>query len=100
MEALQTRESQHDVVLVSKDINLRIKAAIAGLRSEDYENDRALSDLDLLYTGVTQLPEDFWALHGKGMRSWTERGRTYYEVARGDNEAWYANQFLHLPGDE
>ncbi|HEY4560118.1 MAG TPA: PhoH family protein [Lysobacter sp.] len=100
VEALQSRESQADVVLVSKDINLRIKAAIAGLRSEDYENDRALSDLDLLYTGVTQLPEDFWALHGKGMRSWTERGRTYYEVARGENEDWYANQFLHLPGDE
>ncbi|HZX80718.1 MAG TPA: PhoH family protein, partial [Lysobacter sp.] len=100
VEALQRRESQLDVVLVSKDINLRIKAAIAGLRSEDYENDRALSDLDLLYTGVTRLPEDFWSRHGKGMRSWTERGRTYYEVARGDGEDWYPNQYLHLPGDE
>ena len=59
VEALQTRESQHDVVLVSKDINLRIKAAIAGLRSEDHENYCALSDLDLLYNGVTQLTEDF-----------------------------------------
>ncbi|WP_133501262.1 PhoH family protein [Cognatilysobacter terrigena] len=100
VEALQTREPGVEVVLVSKDINLRIKAAIAGLISEDYENDRALSDLDLLYTGVTALPEDFWSTHGKGMRSWTERGRTYYEVARVEGDDWYANQFLHLPGDE
>ncbi|MGY4515993.1 PhoH-like ATPase [Lysobacter sp. HA18] len=100
VEALQSREPGTEVVLVSKDINLRIKAAIAGLLSEDYENDRALSDLDLLYTGVTALPEDFWQRHGKGMRSWTERGRTYYEVGRVDGDDWYANQFLHLPGDE
>ncbi|GAB2520957.1 PhoH family protein [Lysobacter humi (ex Lee et al. 2017)] len=100
VESLRNREPDADVVLVSKDINLRIKAAIAGLDSEDYENDRALTDLDLLYTGVTELPEDFWARHGKGLRSWTERGRTYYEIARQDGDDWYANQFLHLPGDE
>lgn len=98
--ALQKREPDVPVVLVSKDINMRIKAAIAGLVSEDYENDRALTDLDLLYTGVTQLPEDFWSRHGKGLRSWTERGRTYYEIARQDGDDWYPNQFLHLPGDE
>jgi PhoH-like ATPase len=98
--ALQKREPDVPVVLVSKDINMRIKAAIAGLVSEDYENDRALTDLDLLYTGVTALPEDFWARHGKGLRSWTERGRTYYELDRQEGDDWYANQFLHLPGDE
>ncbi|TZF90578.1 PhoH family protein [Cognatilysobacter lacus] len=100
VESLQARQSDTEVVLVSKDINLRIKAAIAGLRSEDYENDRALSDLDLLYTGVTELPADFWSRHGKGLRSWTERGRTFYEIARRDDDDWYASQFLHLPGEE
>ncbi len=100
VESLQQREPDVGVVLVSKDINLRIKAAIAGLSSEDYENDRALTDLDLLFTGVTELPEDFWQRHGKGLRSWTERGRTFYEVARADGDDWYANQFLHLPGDD
>jgi PhoH-like ATPase len=98
--ALQKREPEVPVVLVSKDINMRIKAAIAGLVSEDYENDRALTDLDLLYTGVVELPEDFWSRHGKGLRSWTERGRTYYEIARQTGDDWYPNQFLHLPGDE
>src|SRR5690606_13833078 len=87
------------VVFVSKDINLRIKAAIAGIASEDYENDRALDDFSLLYTGATALPEDFWQRHGKDLKSWTDKGRTYYEVRRGDDE-WHPNQYLYLPGDE
>ena len=88
------------VVFVSKDINLRIKAAIAGIASEDYENDRALDDFSLLYTGATALPADFWQRHGKDLRSWTDKGRTYYEVRRGDDDDWHPNQFLYLPGDE
>jgi PhoH-like ATPase len=98
--ALQEESPEVPVVFVSKDINLRIKASIAGIVSEDYENDRALDDFSLLYTGATALPEDFWQQHGKELRSWTEKGRTYYEIARRDNDDWYPNQFLYLPGDE
>ncbi len=101
--ALKEEEPGVPVVFVSKDINLRIKASIAGLVSEDYENDRALDDFSLLYTGATALPEDFWQRHGKDLKSWTDKGRTYYEIARGDDDAqgdsWYPNQFLYLPGD-
>lgn len=88
------------VVLVSKDINLRIKASIVGVQAEDYENDRALDDFNLLYTGATQLPEDFWKRHGDNLRSWTERGRTFYEIKAVPEDGWYANQFLYLPGEE
>ncbi len=88
------------VVLISKDINLRIKASIVGVQAEDYQNDRALDDFNLLYTGATQLPEDFWKRHGEEMRSWTERGRTFYEVRALPEDGWYANQFLYLPGEE
>ena len=88
------------VVFVSKDINLRIKAAIAGIASEDYENDRALDDFSLLYTGATALPDDFWQRHGKDLRSWTDKGRTFYEVRHGDDDGWHPNQYLYLPGDE
>src|SRR3546814_7797277 len=58
--ALKDAEPGAPVVFVSKDINLRIKAAIAGIASEDYENDRALDDFSLLYTGANPPPEDFW----------------------------------------
>src|SRR5688500_11411710 len=98
--ALQEESPDVPVVFVSTDINLRIKASIAGIVSEDYENDRALDDFSLLYTGATALPEDFWQQHGKALRSWTEKGRTYYELARRENDDWYPNQFLYLPGDE
>jgi PhoH-like ATPase len=98
--ALRQAEPGTPVVFVSKDINLRIKAAIAGIASEDYENDRALDDFSLLYTGANPLPEDFWQRHGKDLKSWTEKGRTYYEMALAEDEDWYPNQFLYLPGDE
>ena len=88
------------VVFVSKDINLRIKAAIAGIVSEDYENDRALDDFSLLYTGANELPEDFWKKHTDALRSWSERGRTHYEIDQADDEDWHPNQYVYLPGDD
>ncbi|MGY6517857.1 MAG: PhoH family protein [Lysobacteraceae bacterium] len=88
------------VVLVSKDINLRIKAAICGVTAEDYENDRALDDFSLLYAGYTELPADFWQRHQDSLRSWTDHGRTFYEIAVGEGERWHPNEFVYLPGDE
>ncbi|TXK62075.1 PhoH family protein [Alkalisalibacterium limincola] len=88
------------VVLVSKDINLRIKAAICGVDAEDYENDRALDDFSLLYSGYNELDEDFWESHKDSLKSWTDKGRTYYEIATGENEQWHPNEFVYLPGDE
>ena len=79
---LRDQHPDRAVILVTKDINLRIKASIYGIVAEDYENDRALDDFALLYTGATELPEDFWDRHPE-VRSWTERGRTFYEwIAR------------------
>jgi hypothetical protein len=50
--ALQMELPGTRVTLVSKDINLRIKAAILGVHAEDYYNDRTIEDADLLLTGV------------------------------------------------
>ena len=87
------------VVLVSKDINMRIKASITGIVAEDYENDRALDDFSLLYTGAAELPSDFWNRNENDLRSWTEKGRTYYEV-KADEDEVFPNQFLYLPGED
>ncbi len=80
-------------VLVSKDINLRIKAAIHGITAEDYENDRALDDLSLLYSGTNELSENFWNQHGE-LESWIEKGHTCYRIKAKPNELWYVNQAL------
>jgi len=82
------------VTLVSKDINLRIKAAILGLHAEDYYNDQALDDVNLLYSGTQELPADFWDTHGKDLDSWKDSGRTYYRVRGTDIADWYPNQGL------
>jgi PhoH-like ATPase len=87
------------VVLVSKDINLRIKASIYGIPAEDYENDRALDDFSLLYTGHRELPTDFWERHPE-VRSWSEKGRTMYEVKLRTEEDWQPHECLFLPGEE
>ncbi|NDY96487.1 PhoH family protein [Wenzhouxiangella limi] len=96
--SLTRRHPEKQVVLVSKDINLRIKAAIHGLLAEDYHNDRALDDLSLLYTGMRELDHSFWDLH-QPEHSWTEDGRTFYRIRRGDEEDWHPNQCLRLAGD-
>ena len=77
---LQETYPNRTVVLVSKDINMRIKARALGLAAEDYFNDKVLEDTDLLYTGVRELPADFWDRHGKGMESWQQAGHTYYRM--------------------
>ena len=97
--ALREARPKEHIALVSKDINLRIKATIFGIAAEDYENDRALDDFSLLYTGLSELPADFWDRHGE-LRSWSERGHTFYEVKRRKEEDWHPNQSLYLPGED
>jgi PhoH-like ATPase len=77
---LAKKEPAREVILVSKDINMRIKARALGLAAEDYFNDKVLEDADLLYTGVRRLPADFWDSHGKDMESWKKEGHTYYRL--------------------
>jgi PhoH-like ATPase len=77
---LQDTFGRRQVILVSKDINMRIKARALGLSAEDYFNDKVLEDTDLLYTGVRELPADFWDTHGKEMESWQQGNRTFYRV--------------------
>jgi PhoH-like ATPase len=92
----EKHKGQREVVLVSKDINMRIKARALGLPAEDYQNDKTLDDVDLLYTGVLPLPADFWERHGKTMESWQQGGHTFYRIAGPLVPALLINQFVYL----
>jgi PhoH-like ATPase len=93
---LGVQHPDKQVILVSKDINLRIKASALGLRAEDYTSDQVLEDTDLLHTGSTLLPGDFWSTHSKNMESWkAEQGRTFYRVTGPLARGWVPNQFLY-----
>lgn len=96
VRALKDMHAGRDVVLVSKDINMRVKARALGLPAEDYYNDKVLEDTDILYTGVLALPPNFWDKHGKGMESWQHGGHTYYRVAGPVVADLLVNQFVYL----
>jgi len=96
VKALGEQQPNRDVVLVSKDINMRIKARALGLPAEDYFNDKTLEDGDLLYTGVLQLPADFWDKHGKTVESWQDKGFTYYRINGPIVPQLLINQFVYL----
>jgi PhoH-like ATPase len=88
-----------DVTLVSKDINMRIKAHVLGICAEDYTSDKALDDMDLLYSGMEQLTDDFWEQHSKSLDAWKEEGRTFYKVTGPAIQHWHTNQFLYADNE-
>jgi PhoH-like ATPase len=94
VRALEGDQSGRAIVLVSKDINMRIKARALGLAAEDYFNDHVLEDTDLLYSGIVQLPDDFWIKHGKNMESWQENSSTFYRVTGPFIPSLMVNQFV------
>ena len=96
---LQEAHSKRHVILVSKDINMRIKARALGLAAEDYFNDKVLEDTDLLHTGTLELPTDFWDKHGKGMESWQQSGHTFYRIHGPLCTRMMVNQFVHQDAD-
>ncbi|HJV68065.1 PhoH family protein [Ideonella sp.] len=101
VQSLREELKGREVVLVSKDINMRVKARALGLDAEDYYNDKTLEDGDLLYTGVLPLPSDFWDRHGKTMESWSQGGHTFYRISGPLVPALMVNQFVYLesPGE-
>ncbi|WP_211450973.1 PhoH family protein [Collimonas antrihumi] len=100
VRGLEAESPGRAVVLVSKDINMRIKARAMGLPAEDYFNDHVLEDTDLLYSGIQQLPDDFWIKHGKGIESWQENkhgtGYTYYRLSGPLVPSLLVNQFVFI----
>ncbi len=97
--ALRGNHPKRDVTLVSKDINLRIKARVVGVSAEDYYNDKVLDDINLLYTGTRELSANFWASKGKALECWQSEARTFYAVPAASFEHFYPNEFLYGPED-
>ncbi|MGE4124154.1 MAG: PhoH family protein [Pusillimonas sp.] len=99
VHALQQQHGDRDVVMVSKDINMRLKALALGLRAEDYYNDHVIDDSDLLYEGVMPLPDNFWNQHGKDVESWQQGGTTYYRIKGPLCAQLIVNEFVFLEGE-
>lgn len=100
VKGLETAFPDRAVVLVSKDINMRIKATTLGIPAEDYFNDKVLDDSDMLYTGKIELESDFWESIGEGLRSWQENDATHYAFETDHPERFVVNACLTVKGDD
>lgn len=101
VSALRDRRPDREVILVSKDINMRVKARALGLAAEDYENDKTLDDGELLYSGALALPQDFWTRQSKTIESWQSGSHTFYRVSGPAVGQFHINQFVYFeaPGE-
>lgn len=82
------------VVLVTKDINVRLKARGCGIESQDYHSDQLLSDIEHLNTGYLEFSGSFWDRVEEVETSQIE-GRTLHKVARDLFEQdLFPNQFI------
>jgi PhoH-like ATPase len=101
VQALCQSHAGREVVLVSKDINMRIKARALGLPTEDYENDKTLNDGDLLYAGSMALPSDFWRTIGKKAETWQQGNSAFMRIHGALVDELLINQFVYLeqPGE-
>jgi len=101
VEALRQRHAPRDVVLVSKDINMRVKARALGLAADDYQNDKTLADDELLYSGALALPTDFWTTEGQSVESWQQGQHTFYRITGPIVSQLLINQFVYFeaPGE-
>lgn len=62
---LQAGDINTKLVLVTKDINMRLKARACGLASEDYQNDQLVSDIKQLSKGYLEYEGSFWDRIGR-----------------------------------
>ena len=101
VEALRKEYAPREVVLVSKDINMRVKARALGLATDDYQNDKVLEDGDLLYSGSLALPADFWTRQSKTIESWQQGIHTFYRITGPIVASLLINQFVFFesPGE-
>ncbi|SDJ58899.1 PhoH-like ATPase [Ferrimonas sediminum] len=90
------QQSDDEIVLVTKDINMRLKAKGAGLKKvEDYRTDQLVDDIQFLAKGFAELEGNLWD-YIKEVSS-EQRGReVYHTLARNElpEESLYINQYL------
>lgn len=92
---LKHRYPDRKVVLVTKDINVRLKARGCGIDSQDYHTDQLLSDIEQLNTGYIGFQGSFWDLVDD-VKTEQVNGQTYHTVAKGlFSQEVYPNQFVY-----
>ncbi|MBY4677883.1 PhoH family protein [Marinobacterium arenosum] len=97
---LQTTNPHREIILVTKDINMRLKALGAGLqRVEDYRTDQLVSDIELLPAGHHRIEGNFWE-RVEQVDSYQEDGKTYHRIARHLLPDTYPCEYIYDDSDD
>lgn len=92
-----------EVILVTKDTMMSVKAKLYGVTTQDYENDKVLDDADVLPTGIRKLPKNFWEKVGR-CESTHDAGLDVYIIPTAalprSLRTAYVNEFVQLEGDK
>ena len=82
------------VILVTKDINMRLKARGCGIPTEDYHSDQLVSDIGMLTKGYIHYDGNFWD-RVDDVSTIQQNGKTTHTISRKDfKEDLYLNKFL------
>jgi PhoH-like ATPase len=76
---LHAAQPRLSVILVTKDINMRLKARACGIEAEDYSTDQLVDDVSLLSRGYHTLTGSFWDRVAK-VDTRQDHGRTWHRV--------------------
>jgi PhoH-like ATPase len=91
---LHTRSPKLSVILVTKDINMRLKARACGIAAEDYSTDQLVDDVSLLSRGYHTVTGSFWDRVAK-VETRQDHGRTWHRVQLAENlPAAHINEFI------
>ncbi|MDX1590086.1 MAG: PhoH family protein, partial [Oleiphilaceae bacterium] len=91
---LQTRRRDQSIILVSKDINMRLKARGFGVEAEDYQTDQLVDDINLLPSGYHHHEGSFWDPIAK-VETIQRAGITEHLLPReGDLADYNLNEFI------
>jgi PhoH-like ATPase len=82
------------VILVTKDVNLRVKCAAMGLPVEDYRNDSVGDDLQALISGLELTGSGLWDRFDGEVEAWQEEGRRFYRVRGAPVTAWHPGMLV------
>ncbi|MGD8559646.1 MAG: PhoH family protein [Gammaproteobacteria bacterium] len=90
----QEQNPQEKIVLVTKDINMRLKARSCGIESEDYHNDQLVSDIKQLTKGFIDVKGSFWETINN-VETRQINGYTYHVIPATDLDfEVFTNQFI------
>ncbi|ALM53283.1 PhoH family protein [Halomonas huangheensis] len=98
-ETCRLRDERPDasVILVTKDINLRVKAAALGVPVEDYLTDRAFDDSDVMTDGVKVYPDaghDLWEALAMDVKVERDHDRVIYRLTGDIPQDWHLGMLV------